>query len=135
LHRHKPQIAYRSRGSTTHLNISTHFVPTQLLDNNSLLQCKYRPFLRKMYSNSNRAESTPTSGARPDVATILAHPSYPDTIWKLTPTQSGQLPVAAGRGGPFKIDWEVHGSGPIKMIVCISSLASFFPHPIHQSWP
>ncbi|CZR56085.1 related to alpha/beta hydrolase [Phialocephala subalpina] len=53
---------------------------------------------------------------RPNVAEILAHPSYPDTIWKLTPTQSGQLPVAVGRGGPIKIDWEVHGSGPIKMI-------------------
>ncbi|KUJ23887.1 alpha/beta-hydrolase [Mollisia scopiformis] len=53
---------------------------------------------------------------RPTVAEILAHPSYPDTIWKLTPTQSGYLPVAAGRGGPFKINWEVHGSGPIKMI-------------------
>lgn len=63
---------------------------------------------------------TSTKASRPDVATILAHPSYPDTIWKLTPTQSGQLPVAAGRGGPFKIGWEVHGKGDIKMIVSLS---------------
>ncbi|TVY13553.1 3-oxoadipate enol-lactonase 2, partial [Lachnellula arida] len=53
---------------------------------------------------------------RPKVAEILAHTSYPDTIWKLTPTQSGQLPVAATRGGPFKIDWEVHGKGDIKLV-------------------
>ena len=54
---------------------------------------------------------------RPTVAEILAHPSYPDTIWNLVPTQSGQLPVAAGRGGPFKVDWEVHGAGDIKLVV------------------
>ena len=51
------------------------------------------------------------------MAEILAHPSYPDTIWNLVPTQSGQLPVAAGRGGPFKVDWEVHGAGDIKLVV------------------
>ncbi|CAL3970023.1 unnamed protein product [Diplocarpon coronariae] len=53
---------------------------------------------------------------RPLVAEILAHPSYPDTIWKLTPTQSGLLPVAADRGGPINIDWEVHGTGDTKVI-------------------
>ncbi|KAH9224232.1 Alpha/Beta hydrolase protein [Leptodontidium sp. 2 PMI_412] len=58
--------------------------------------------------------ATPTG--RPTVADIFAHPSYPDTVWNLTPTQSGQLPVAVGRGGPIKIDWEVHGKGDIKMI-------------------
>ncbi|CZT05834.1 related to alpha/beta hydrolase [Rhynchosporium graminicola] len=53
---------------------------------------------------------------RPRVAEILAHPSYPDTVWNLTPTQSGQLPVAAERGGPINIDWEVHGKGVTKMV-------------------
>ena len=48
---------------------------------------------------------------------ILQHPTYPDTIWNLTPTQTGMLPVAAGRGGPFKLKWEVHGNGPIKLVV------------------
>jgi len=55
---------------------------------------------------------------RPDVAQILAHPSYPDTIWKLTPTQTEYLPVAKGRGGPFKLHYEVHGQGPVKLVVC-----------------
>lgn len=27
------------------------------------------------------------------------------------------LPVASGRGGPFNIYWEVHGSGDIKLVV------------------
>lgn len=51
---------------------------------------------------------------------ILAHPAYPDTIWNLTPTQSGRLPVAADRGGPINIEWEVHGTGDIKLVVCLS---------------
>lgn len=53
---------------------------------------------------------------RPSVQQVLDHPAYADTIWNLVPTQSGQLPVAAGRGGPFKIDWEVHGKGDIKLV-------------------
>jgi hypothetical protein len=56
--------------------------------------------------------------ARPTVAEVLAHPSYPDTIFQLIPTKSGKLPVAANRGGPFNLDWEVHGTGDIKLVVC-----------------
>jgi len=63
---------------------------------------------------------------RPSVAEIVAHPNYPEAIWNLTPTQSGQLAVAKGRGGPFKIDWEVHGNGPIKLVVCLNSPQSHF---------
>lgn len=50
------------------------------------------------------------------MAKIVAHPTYPDTIFQLTPTKSGKLAVAAKRGGPFNIDWEVHGTGDIKVI-------------------
>jgi len=53
---------------------------------------------------------------RPTVAEVLAHPSYPQTLWNLTPTQSGRLPVAKDRGGPFNIEWEVHGKGDTKLI-------------------
>ncbi len=63
--------------------------------------------------NINRAEVT----VRPSVAEILANPTYPETIWNLTPTQSGKLLVAKDRGGPLGIDWEVHGNGPIKLVV------------------
>ena len=54
---------------------------------------------------------------RPMVEEVLAHPAYPTAVWKLKPTQSGMLPVASGRGGPFNICWEVHGSGDIKLVV------------------
>ncbi|KAI9051999.1 hypothetical protein LZ554_004253 [Drepanopeziza brunnea f. sp. 'monogermtubi'] len=57
-------------------------------------------------------------------AEILAHPSYPDALWKLTPTKRGVLPVAADRYGPIDIDWEVHGSGDIK-VIWIMGLGSF----------
>lgn len=56
------------------------------------------------------------------MAQVLAHPSYPDTIFQLTPTKCGKLPVAAKRGGPFNIDWEVHGDGDIKLVVCDTPL-------------
>lgn len=52
------------------------------------------------------------------MAEVLANPAYPTTIWDLTPTQSGRLPVAKNRGGPINIEWEVHGTGDIKLVVC-----------------
>ncbi|CAK7242365.1 MAG: hypothetical protein STHCBS139747_003853 [Sporothrix thermara] len=58
------------------------------------------------------------------VAETLKHPSYSDATFNLQPTRSGRLPVAAGRGGPLNIGWEVHGEGPIK-IVFIMGLGSF----------
>jgi len=68
-----------------------------------------------MHSANAVPRANPTG--RPDVAAILAHPSYPDTIWKLMPTKSEYLAVGEGRGGPFKIHYEVHGKGPIKLVV------------------
>ncbi|EPQ65905.1 hypothetical protein BGT96224_3143, partial [Blumeria graminis f. sp. tritici 96224] len=64
----------------------------------------------------------------PSVEEIIAHPSFPDAIWKLTPSQKGNHAVAAGRGGPFNIDWEVHGSGDIKLVVCKTFLLRLKRH-------
>ncbi|EFX05997.1 alpha beta hydrolase fold family [Grosmannia clavigera kw1407] len=58
------------------------------------------------------------------VEEVLKHPSYPDATFNLKPTSSGLLPVAEGRGGPLKIGWEIHGSGPIRMVF-IMGLGSF----------
>ncbi|CAK7269588.1 hypothetical protein SEPCBS119000_003646 [Sporothrix epigloea] len=58
------------------------------------------------------------------VAATLKHPSYPDATLNLQPTRCGLLPVAAGRGGPLRISWEVHGEGPIQ-IVLLMGLGSF----------
>jgi hypothetical protein len=51
-------------------------------------------------------------------AQLLEHPEYPKVIWDLEPTQKGTIPVAHGRGGPFDISYEVHGTGDICLVVC-----------------
>jgi hypothetical protein len=53
----------------------------------------------------------------PTVAETLLHQAYSDTVWQFEPTRRGKLPVAKGRGGPIKIAWEVHGHGPIQVVV------------------
>ncbi|KAL7620579.1 hypothetical protein AAE478_009574 [Parahypoxylon ruwenzoriense] len=58
------------------------------------------------------------------VEDVAKSPAFPTAIWQLEPHQSGLLPVAAGRGGPFNISWEVHGDGPVKLIF-ISGLGFF----------
>lgn len=83
-------------------------------NNVSLLRFNHDP--SKMLMDNPRA--TPTPLPRPAVAQILSNPAYPDTVWDLTPTQSGKVPVAEGRGGPFNIQYEVHGTGDIKLVVC-----------------
>ncbi|KAK9779826.1 putative Alpha/Beta hydrolase protein [Seiridium cardinale] len=47
---------------------------------------------------------------------IKNHPAFPTAVWQLEPHQKGLLPVAANRGGPVDISWEVHGDGPIKVL-------------------
>jgi hypothetical protein len=49
---------------------------------------------------------------------VQAHPEFPHVIWDLKPTSKGKVRVAKGRGGPFDIAYEVHGHGPIHMVVC-----------------
>lgn len=62
----------------------------------------------------------------PTVADVLKHPAFPTAVWNLEPTESGRLPVAQGRGGPLDIAWEIHGSGPIKIVVCFLPLSLIF---------
>lgn len=75
------------------------------------------------FKKSKRATEAATSplSNRPSAAEILAHTAYPDAVWKLVPTQKGKLEVAVGRGGPVGIDWEVHGTGRKKIVVCSQS--------------
>jgi hypothetical protein len=47
----------------------------------------------------------------------MSHPAFPTSHWHLEPHQEGILPVAASRGGPIGISWEIHGEGPLKMVV------------------
>ncbi|POS84426.1 hypothetical protein EPUL_005180, partial [Erysiphe pulchra] len=69
-----------------------------------------------------------SSRRHPKVEEIIEHPSFSDTIWKLKPSLWGKIPVAIARGGPFNLDWEVHGTGEIKLVF-VSGLGS-----IKTSW-
>lgn len=60
----------------------------------------------------------------PTVAETLRHPAFPTAIWQLEPDRKGLAPVAEGRGGPFNISWEIHGSGPVKLVL-IMGLGGF----------
>lgn len=50
-------------------------------------------------------------------AELIEHPAFPDVIWDLKPTTKGKCVVAATRGGPFNIAYEIHGTGPIRIVV------------------
>lgn len=68
----------------------------------------------------DRAHAPPDTAVkhpRMTAAEITAHPSYPSVTWRLLPTKSGKLKVAEGRGGPFHIAWELHGTGKTKVVV------------------
>ncbi|OLN97709.1 putative aminoacrylate hydrolase RutD 2 [Colletotrichum chlorophyti] len=50
-------------------------------------------------------------------AEIQKHPAFKTTQWNLEPTKSGYVSVAESRpGGPFPLWYEVHGSGPIRIV-------------------
>lgn len=57
-------------------------------------------------------------------AEVQAHPEYPHVHWDLKPTKSEKINVASGRGGPFKLAYELHGHGPRK-IIWIMGLGGF----------
>ncbi|KAH7018379.1 Alpha/Beta hydrolase protein [Microdochium trichocladiopsis] len=60
---------------------------------------------------------TSTSKEYPPLAEIRKSPAFHTAIWDLVPHQSGLLPVAKDRGGVLKVAWEVHGEGPIKVLL------------------
>lgn len=51
------------------------------------------------------------------VAEIVEHPAFQQVIYNLSPTKKGTLAVAKGRGGPFNIAYEIHGTGSIHVVV------------------
>jgi hypothetical protein len=48
---------------------------------------------------------------------LLKHPEYPHIFWALAPAQKGSLAVAKDRGGPLDVAFEVHGHGPLHLVV------------------
>ncbi|KAK1145086.1 hypothetical protein N8T08_004517 [Aspergillus melleus] len=62
-------------------------------------------------------------------AEILRHPAYKAVGYNLTPTSSGTRTVAQNRrGGPFNLYYEIHGTGPTKLVWVMGLNAS------HQDW-
>lgn len=61
------------------------------------------------------------------VAEIVEHPAFEHVIHKLSPTKNDTLAVAKGRGGPFNMAYEIHGTGPIHLVVSRPS----FSHEEH----
>ncbi|KIW82370.1 hypothetical protein Z517_05397 [Fonsecaea pedrosoi CBS 271.37] len=58
-------------------------------------------------------------------AEIIAHPAFDTVEWRLEPSRSGYCEVARARhGGPFKLYWEIHGKGDVKL-VWIMGLAAY----------
>ena len=58
-------------------------------------------------------------------AEIVEHPEFNHVVWDLKPARKGKLAVAKGRGGPLQISYEIHGIGPIRLVVRSSSLFGF----------
>jgi len=49
---------------------------------------------------------------------VQAHPEYSHVDWDLKAEKKERIDVADGRGGPFKLSYELHGRGPRKIVVC-----------------
>jgi hypothetical protein len=71
------------------------------------------------------ADRSPNSVTRALTAEELEkHPEFPYLTWNLSPTSKGHVAVAATRGGPIKVAYEIHGHGPIHLVVrrnCLSA--------------
>lgn len=48
---------------------------------------------------------------------LKEHAEYDTIVWDLKPAKKGKVRVAAGRGGPFEIAYEIHGNGALKLVV------------------
>ncbi|TKA61158.1 hypothetical protein B0A55_11568 [Friedmanniomyces simplex] len=55
-------------------------------------------------------------GEQLSVDEVLQHPEFPHVNWDLKPDRKERIDVAAGRGGPFKLSYELHGHGAKKII-------------------
>ena len=55
---------------------------------------------------------------------LQAHPAWKAGLkWHLPPTKEGKCEVAKGRsGGPLKLHYEIHGTGPTKIVVSLDQL-------------
>lgn len=50
-------------------------------------------------------------------AEVVQHPGFKSIIWDLTPTKKGKVQAGNGRHGPVQIAYEIHGHGPLHLVV------------------
>jgi len=75
------------------------------------------PALQKSNPRELHEKAHANHGPTPlTVAEIQAHPEFPHAYWDLKPETRAKVEVAKGRGGPFKLAYEVHGHGPNKIL-------------------
>ncbi|EMD00863.1 hypothetical protein BAUCODRAFT_61070 [Baudoinia panamericana UAMH 10762] len=55
---------------------------------------------------------------------VQQHPEYPYVNWDLKADRAERIDIAHGRGGPFKLSYELHGHGP-RHIVWIMGLGGY----------
>jgi hypothetical protein len=48
----------------------------------------------------------------------VEHPAYKTATWDLKPASKGKAAVAQASGEPINIAYEIHGHGPIHLLVC-----------------
>lgn len=57
----------------------------------------------------------------------MQHPAYPTALWQLEADKEATVIVGGDRrGGPTRIYYEIHGRGPIHVLVCASSTTFIF---------
>lgn len=68
-------------------------------------------------------------------AEIEKHPEFDKVVWDLKPAKRGKATVAEGRwGGPMNINYEVHGNGPIRLVVGLRMLLFPFFLSGREEW-
>lgn len=65
---------------------------------------------------------------------IVKHPAYQGVRWDLKPTEKGRCSVAKGRGGPFDLAYEIHGDGPVHIIVKHPRNGADGSQPAKKGW-
>jgi len=70
------------------------------------------------------------SGKKPHYMTaaeLQHYAEYPYITWDLKPASKEKVAVAVGRGGPFEICYEIHGTGPTRLVVCGTATSLSLP--------
>lgn len=57
----------------------------------------------------------------PTIEHVKTHPAFDTALWNLRPSQSGIVLAGQGITYPAKVSWEIHGHGPIRVIVRLIS--------------